>query len=368
MTITMSGVLSALQRRLIFAEKNPGIDWLNLVENVPQWPAGEVPAGIVHVPGTSYEASAGNEALLAAIADRENSLYDASVSPSMVLVTCGAMHGLGLVFRQLRAQGLCEILVESPIFRGVYDAAVAAGLTVTTMDGAAVEGVANFSARSGQSGLYLNRPANPHGAVLSEEEKQGLVDLAAAGVPVVLDATYDGFNYRENPVHLTADAALPGLYVVNSLSKNYGLPGERIGWILSTPRNVAVLTAQLEWETVCVGRAAQAFAAQVIRSHPAPLRERVRRGRESFAQQVHLLGIDEYRLPEGGTQAWLDLGITHVEDFADGLLRHGLIVTNSSNYYPSTDGFIRFPLGVDDDVIIRGLEAISIAKKEWQHR
>ena len=70
MTITMSGVLSALQRRLILAEKNPDIDWLNLVENVPQWPAGEVPAGIIHVPGTSYEASTGNEALLAAIASK----------------------------------------------------------------------------------------------------------------------------------------------------------------------------------------------------------------------------------------------------------------------------------------------------------
>lgn len=364
----ISAGLSTLQRRLIFAEKHPDIDWLNLVENVPQWPAGEIPIGMVHVPGTSYEASVGNEALLAAVADRENSLHDASVSPSMVLVTCGAMHGLGLVFRQLRAQGLREILVECPIFRGVYDAAVAAGLTVITMDGAVVEGIAKYCSHSGHSGLYLNRPANPHGAVLSEEEKQGLVDLAAAGVPVVLDATYDGFDYRENPVQLTADVALSGLYVVSSLSKNYGLPGERIGWILSTPHNVAVLAAQLEWETVCVGRAAQMFAAQVIRSHPAPLRERVRRGRETFAQKVHMLGIDGYRLPSGGTQAWLDLGITHVEDFADELLHQGVIVTSSSNYYPSIDGFIRFPLGVDDDVIVRGLKAISIVKKEWQRR
>ncbi|MGO4431294.1 hypothetical protein AB4Z54_74035, partial [Streptomyces sp. MCAF7] len=53
--------------------------------------------------------------------------------PSNIVVSAGGMHALGLVFRDGVARGYRKAICQAPVFRGVHDAMLAAGLAVETV-------------------------------------------------------------------------------------------------------------------------------------------------------------------------------------------------------------------------------------------
>ena len=79
--------------------------------------------------------------------------------------------------------------------------------------------------------IVLTNPNNPTGAVLSPEAMDGIVDLARkSGAWILADEVYCGAErdgFRTPSFWGRYDKVL----VVNGLSKAYGLPGLRIGWI-----------------------------------------------------------------------------------------------------------------------------------------
>jgi aspartate/methionine/tyrosine aminotransferase len=80
--------------------------------------------------------------------------------------------------------------------------------------------------------IVLTNPNNPTGSVLASEIMKGIVELAAgAGAWILADEVYQGAELSG-----VRTPSFWGLWektlVVNGLSKAYGLPGLRIGWIL----------------------------------------------------------------------------------------------------------------------------------------
>jgi aspartate/methionine/tyrosine aminotransferase len=81
--------------------------------------------------------------------------------------------------------------------------------------------------------IIVTNPNNPTGAVLSGEAMSGIVEAAArVGAWIVADEIYQGAERVGG-----ATPSFWGRYdrtlVVNGLSKAYGLPGIRIGWIVA---------------------------------------------------------------------------------------------------------------------------------------
>ena len=85
--------------------------------------------------------------------------------------------------------------------------------------------------------LVLVNPDNPSGHFLGEAETKGLVDrLLAAGKRVVVDESFADFAEPALRFSLLDDAYLedrPGLAVIKSISKSYGVPGFRLGVLAS---------------------------------------------------------------------------------------------------------------------------------------
>jgi aspartate/methionine/tyrosine aminotransferase len=80
--------------------------------------------------------------------------------------------------------------------------------------------------------IVLTNPNNPTGSVLSPESMKGIVDLAARhGAWILADEVYQGAELSgvRTPSFW---GAYDKVLVVNGLSKAYGLPGLRIGWII----------------------------------------------------------------------------------------------------------------------------------------
>ena len=368
--------LSALQRRLHAIQARPTEAWLLLVENVPSWPAGARPdPGHPELTGAAYAyaPSQGLPQLLEAVVARERTRSGSGdLTTANVAITAGAMHGLGVLFREFAQQGFRHALCQSPTFRGVHDSMRAAGLSVSPVLAGSPGDAAVLDRQAGPGTLvYVNLPHNPTGRVPTAAYHDLLTRTARRGVVVVYDAVYDSFVFEPEvpPAPVGTAVASPHVVVVNSLSKNYGRPGDRIGWIIAHETVVSRLLPRLEWETVAVSGTSQLAAASVIAAGNAALVDAVHTGRLAF----HRAALDVPRLdpvlPGGGTQVWLDLGLADVEAFADfALSEFHLVLTTSSNYSPAPPGHIRFPTGLPPETIAAGVDVLHRAITAWLSR
>ncbi|MFD3555793.1 beta-methylarginine biosynthesis bifunctional aminotransferase [Streptomyces goshikiensis] len=369
--------LSALQRRLNIAESRPGEDWLVLVENVPEWPEGAtLPAEAPHAAHAgapfSYEASQGHPRLTEALVKREHEVCASRLADeSHILVTAGGMHAIGLLMRDLAGQGYRKAVHATPVFCGVRDSMRAAGIRTKALPltGTSDDLALLRSECTEPTVVYVNLPHNPTGEVLRPEYLDVLATLAERpDVHVVYDAVYDSFDFGPDRCPTPVDLAVaePGLTIVNSVSKNYGRPGDRIGWIVAAEENIRRLVPRLEWEAVSINGRAQLDAVAAISRGNTELVEAVRAGRAAYL--THSRGLAAAGpLPLGGTQLWLDLGVPDIERFADfALERHHLVLTTSANYAPVLPGRIRFPTGIPAQRMRRGLTAIHRALEDWE--
>lgn len=360
--------LTPLQRRLARASQSPKTSWLNLIENVPTWPA---PPPMRHLPDAEadayYAPSQGVEPLLDALRRREQQ-RGVAIGTSSLLVTNGAFDALGLVARHLAEIGARRAICAGPVLTSVADLIAAAGLVVVVRDWSAlVDGQAWKALRPGPSDLlYVNSPHNPTGRCLTAATAHGLLGASRRfGFSLLLDLVYDSYVHAAtavaSPMALLEDWR--GVYAVNSFSKNYGMPGLRVGWTVGDPAAVAELTARLEWERIAVATAAQLRAAVLCSYGNAPLVERVAAGRQLVLDWAREHEVDLAAL-DGGTQAWVDLGVGDVERFADRLMaEHHVLVTTGANYHPADRRRLRLPLGQDPSRLWRGLDLIVRARR-----
>ncbi len=78
--------------------------------------------------------------------------------------------------------------------------------------------------------ISITVPHNPTGVVLSEARLRALVALAERrGIKLLVDETYREMTYG-GPLPVAASLS-PAAISVSSLSKSYGLPGIRMGWL-----------------------------------------------------------------------------------------------------------------------------------------
>ncbi|WP_300163573.1 pyridoxal phosphate-dependent aminotransferase [Solidesulfovibrio sp.] len=192
-----------------------------------------------------YMPNPGYPEVRAALAVHLSKEQGVAVSPSDLLLTCGAAGGINVFFRTVLTPG-DEVLCPSPYFveYGFYAANHGATLkSVPTRPGDFDLDVAAMEAAISERTMVvmINSPNNPTGQVYSEErlrELSAMLTRKSAG--------------RERPIYLLADepyrflaydgATVPSvlpLYpyslVIGSFSKNLSLPGERVGYVVVSP-------------------------------------------------------------------------------------------------------------------------------------
>ena len=361
-----------LQQRLVFADRDPHRPWTFFIDNVPQWPAKlPPPATFDQQLVTMYGACRGDEALAQAICDREAHMYDLRLTPEQVLITNGALHGLSLLFRcyyQPEARAVCH----APIITSVAENLQSIGYQVTLCGSSG--GELDLDALTSQWDptvrlIYINTPNNPTGAVCSPATMQGLVQFAQEQhVALIVDAVYDSFVFHNAKVQnpLTLSAAWNQLYVVNSMSKNFGAPGLRIGWIESAAENIEMVAGMLERECIAIAGGAQQYACQLIRGGNQPLVDLVREGKMVAADLLARMDRVEFHDLAGGTQFFAKLPVEDIEAFADYMqLEHGLVVATTSNYVGVHGSFVRIPIGYPKTTIQHALTLLETGLQAW---
>lgn len=157
------------------------------------------------------------------------------VDPERIVVGNGAAELIDVAARLLPG----TVLVPQPAFNE-YPARFGSERTTvldTFSTGFAYSAETLESAMSGADILVVVNPDNPTGHFMEEAELKGLIDrLLAKGKRVIVDESFADFAEREIRYSLLDDGYLverPGLVVIKSISKSYGVPGFRLGIMAS---------------------------------------------------------------------------------------------------------------------------------------
>ena len=163
-----------------------------------------------------------------------------------VMLSCGAAGALNSFFHTVLEPG-DEVLAIAPYFVEYGFYASNHGGVLKTVPcrkddfGPDIEAVAAAITPKTRA-LIVNTPNNPSGAVYSAEDMQRLAETLEAGgrrhgrpIYLVSDEPYRFLVYDGCEVPPVLPLS-PYAVVVSSFSKNYGLAGERVGYIAVSPR------------------------------------------------------------------------------------------------------------------------------------
>jgi histidinol-phosphate aminotransferase len=203
-----------------------------------------------------------------------------------VLLTAGAAEAFVLLARALhRLPAHGEPVVVHPQFTEPEAALAAAGhrvgrVLLTEENGFRLDPAA---VPAGAGLVVVGNPTNPTSVLHPAAD---VARLARPGRLVVVDEAFMDAVPDEPESLASAVGALPGLVVLRSLTKTWGLAGLRIGYVLAAPEVVATLAeGQPLWP---VGT--PALAAAEACSTPRALAESAAAARETDAHRAHLLG------------------------------------------------------------------------------
>src|SRR2546425_1467927 len=196
--------------------------------------AGASPAPLLDV-RLGYSQSNGTDLLRRRIA----ALYD-GVPPEQILVTTGSAEGNFVVCWRLVEPG-DKVAVMLPNYLQTWGLAQNFGAEVrgfTLRSEAQWEPALDevrHAIAPGTKLVVVTNPHNPTGHVLSQEMRGAIVSRAAeVGAWLLADEVYQGAE-RDGTTTPSFWGSYERVIVVNGLSKAYGLPGLRIGWVVAPP-------------------------------------------------------------------------------------------------------------------------------------
>ena len=166
-----------------------------------------------------------------------------------LLETTGAGEAIFLAVTSLAAPGR-EVIVIEPSFVLFQPLVGLAGgsvrrIVTTAEKGYQVDPQEVIDAMGPRTcAVILNSPGNPTGAVYPASTVQAICQAAARrGITVISDEVYDRLvlDEMESPSVLNCDLDLDHLIVASSVSKTYSMPGMRVGWLISSRKNLKTL-------------------------------------------------------------------------------------------------------------------------------
>ena len=196
-------------------------------------------------------------------------LYDGAHVEN-VLVTVGAAEANNIVMQTLMQPG-DELATQTPTYKQVWGLALNAGHEVRpfhmqadagwALDLADLDAQVNPNTRI----IAVCNPNNPTGYIMTEAEMDAVVAAAdRVGAWILADEVYRGAERLREEETPSFFGRYDKVVAVGSMSKAYGLPGLRVGWVVGPPDTVEDVWRRHEYTTITATMLSNLLAAHAL--------------------------------------------------------------------------------------------------------
>ena len=295
-------------------------------------------------------------------------LYEGA-SIDNVLVTVGAAEANYIAIQTL-AKG--SVAVMLPNYLQVWGAARNMGVAVRGFRLRASRGWAldldtlDESVDHTTSVISVCNPNNPTGYILTRQEMDAIVRTASrVGAWIMTDEVYAGAERQAG----VATPSFWGLYdkvvAVNSLSKAYGLPGLRVGWLVAPVGVVSSLWRHHEYTTIAATMLSNKLATLALSTQVRPRllsrsRQYVRHGYfvvESWLQRHK--GVLSCTPPQAAAMAFVRYDLDMESAMLVDRLRREWSILVVPGAFAGAERHLRISFGLPESYLRGGLGRIS---------
>lgn len=204
--------------------------------------------------------------------------------------------------------------------------------------------------------IWINSPANPHGAILTLEQTRAWAEYAQSiGAVLASDECYGEFAWDAEPISVldprVNDGNITGLLAVHSLSKRSNVAGYRAGFVAGDPSLVQDLVGLSKHLGMMVPTPIQAAMAALLadHNHVEQQRDRYAARRDLMRGALEAAGftIDH---SEGSLYLWATRG-ENCRDTVDWLAARGILVAPGDFYGTASDKHVRVAMTASDERI-----------------
>lgn len=296
-----------------------------------------------------YPLTWGTPSLRAAIVDYLARRWGAAgLTDANVLPVVGTKEFVALLPSQLGLGAGDVVLIPTTAYPTYDVGGRLAGATVVASDDP--DALASLAPRL----VWINSPANPHGATLSADETRAWIEASrAAGAVLAADECYGEFGWDTEPVSVlhpdVNGGSLDGLLAVHSLSKRSNMAGYRAGFVAGDAAIVGPLLEVRKHTGLMLSAPVQAamVAALADSAHVETQRARYLARRALLASALEAAGF-RIEHSEGSLYLWCTRD-EDCRDSVDRLAALGILVAPGDFYGEAGRQHVRVALTATDE-------------------
>ena len=214
--------------------------------------------------------------------------------------------------------------------------------------------------------LHVVNPHNPTGKILSRAERETLIACAEKhGAWLVADEVYIGTERHTDAPVATFWGATDRAIIINSMSKAYGLPGLRIGWIIAPQEIITACWRRHEYAAIAACHLSMRLAEFALRPS---VRDKLRaRARRLIRRGFDLLkvkldehpGVFSVVPPDASAMSFVkfDLPVTSDQLAMRLLQEEDVLVIPGSKF--GMDNHFRFSSALEEPHLLAGLDRLN---------
>ena len=211
-------------------------------------------------------------------------------------------------------------------------------------------------------------PNNPSGHIMTPEEMDAVVAAAdRVGAWLLADEVYAGTEHSTEKITPSFWGRYERVLAIGSMSKAYGMPGLRIGWIVAQEDTVEEIWARQEYVTIGSAMLDNKLAAFALSPHVRPrilarTRDYARNGYGIFERWAESHGDLFVWVPPQAAPIVLVRYNAEINSTELGMRlihEHGVEVVPGDHF--GLDGYLRISYGLPEGYLLDGLDRVSQA-------
>jgi len=297
-------------------------------------------------------------------------LYNGA-TPENILVTVGAIEANYNSIRTLLSPG-DEIVIMLPNYMQIWGIAKNHGYQIKTFnlqedkgwapDLDQLDDIVSDKTRL----IAVCNPNNPTGYILSEDEMDRIIAIAARVDSWILaDEVYRGAERTQEKETPSFYGRYSKVLAVGSMSKAYGMPGLRIGWVAGPVDTIDDIWARHEYTTISATMLSNQLAALALSPEVRPriikrTREYIRKGYPVIEQWMKdKKNLFSFTSPKAAAITFVryHLNINSTQ-FQERLLNEKNVLLVPGDHF-GLDNFLRISFGLPHDYLTAALNRIG---------